>query len=225
MRRLTSLARKGGEESTSGLRGALMNYVQEKAGTSFAKANEVLRAPMIPGGPTLLNSMRDNAILTATQHAALTQHLDAGIANEAAKLSGIAVNQFGSEPGMWGKAAARIFGAKLASATGAGSGGAGTSLQAAQLGANLAEKSFARLPADRLKIYMSKVLASDNPADLIDILERASTESIAKTSMRKQTSQAFVLLRAAIPRTQSESDRQHDLQPGELPLQVRARLQ
>jgi len=210
IRKLAALARSGGEEAIAGLRAAVMQNIMDNAQVngkfSYAKAADALTSPLSPNGPSLIKSLRDNQILTATQQAQISKFLDQGVLSETNKLSPIQVNSFGTEPGMIAKAAARIFGAKLASAANIGGGGAGASLQVAQIGANIAEKSFAKLPADQAKQFMTKALASETPDELIDILERISTKTENKTNkIPSSTTKALVLLRASIPRTRSNA--------------------
>lgn len=210
IRKLAALARSGGEEAVAGLRAAVMQNIMDNAQVngkfSYAKASDSLNSSLSPNGPSLIKSLRDNQILTATQQMQISKFLDQGVLNEANKISPVQVSGFGTEPGMIAKSAARIFGAKLASAANIGGGGAGASLQVAQIGANIAEKSFAKLPADQAKQFMTKALAAETPDELIDILERISTKVEGGTKkIPSPTTKALVLLRASIPRTRSDT--------------------
>jgi hypothetical protein len=88
--------------------------------------------------------------------------------------------------------------------SGIGGGGSGNSLQAAALGAKLAEQGFAKLPADQARLALSKALASDNPKDLIDILERVAMSNGMSTKANDPTMKLLVTLRAAIPHQKTE---------------------
>jgi hypothetical protein len=206
MRELTSLARAGGADAIGGLRAAVLKHVTDSATSgdtySFAKATQLLHAPLSPNGPSLLKSMRDNGILNATQYARIGQHLDAGLANEVSKVTGLKVGSLGNDPGMWLEAAARVVGAKVATATGAGAGGSGNSLQAAQLGANIAKKMLGSMPKDRMRAFLADAMASDDPATLISILERSAAsavppgKSLSTYNMRGLTALRTILLPA-----------------------------
>ena len=208
MKKFASLARSGGEESVGGLRAAVLQHVTDMAtsGTkfSYAKANDILNSPLSPNGPSLLKSLRDNKILTASQQVEVAKYIEQGMLSEANKIKGIKIDSFGTEPGMIAKSAARIVGARLASMSGVGGGGAGNSLQAAALGAKLAEQGFAKLPADQARLALSKALASDNPKDLIDILERVAMSNGMSTKANDPTMKLLVTLRAAIPHQKTE---------------------
>lgn len=206
MRELTALARGGGPDAIGGLRAAVLKHVTDSSMVgdtySFAKATQLLHTPLSPNGPSLLKSMRDNGILNATQYARIGQHLDAGLANEVSKVTGLRVGSIGNDPGMWLEAAARIVGAKVATASGAGAGGSGNSLQAAQLGANIAKRMLAHVPKDRMRTFLADAMASDDPAMLIGILERSAAsavpagKSLSVTNMRGLTALRTILLPA-----------------------------
>jgi len=211
MRRMASLATGGGDEAVGGLRASVLEHVMGEASTknglSYTKVNETLNTPLSPNGPSLLKSMRDNGIINATQHAEIIRHVDAGLMNEAAKVAGVEVKEFGSGPGMWARAAARILGAKTAAAV-AGGGGAGPSLQVAQIGAGISEKLASRLPADRAKTMMAEALASNDTATLIDILERAGVTAYGSSKFdgpQGQFTKALVLLRTAVPKDKTDT--------------------
>ena len=176
-------------------------------GLSYGKLAEVLNAPLAPNKPSLLKVMRDENIINASQHAGIQKMIDAGQLNEAAKVAGVAVKDFGTGPGMWGKALARVIGAKTASAV-AGGGGAGPSLQVAQIGANISERLAARLPADKARAMMAEALASEDPAQLISILQRVGTTAYGNSmgGPNSDITKLIVMLRASIPRTQSEPE-------------------
>lgn len=209
--RLAELRSRANPEAVAGLRASVLEHVMGEASTknglSYAKVNETLNTPLSPNGPSLLKSMRDNGIINATQHAEIIRHVDAGLMNEAAKVAGVEVKEFGSGPGMWARAAARILGAKTAAAV-AGGGGAGPSLQVAQIGAGISEKLASRLPADRAKAMMAEALASNDTATLIDILERAGVTAYGSSKFdgpQGQFTKALVLLRTAVPKDKTDT--------------------
>lgn len=198
-------------DAVAGLRASVLEHVMGEASTknglSYTKVNETLNTPLSPNGPSLLKSMRDNGIINATQHAEIIRHVDAGLMSEAAKVAGVEVKEFGSGPGMWARAAARILGAKTAAAV-AGGGGAGPSLQVAQIGASISEKLASRLPADRAKAMMAEALASNDTATLIDILERAGVTAYGSSKFdgpQGQFTKALVLLRTAVPKDKTDT--------------------
>ena len=209
--RLAELRSRANPEAVAGLRASILEHVMGEASTknglSYAKVNETLNTPLSPNGPSLLKSMKDNGIINATQQAEIIRHVDAGLMNEAAKVAGVEVKEFGSGPGMWARAAARILGAKTAAAV-AGGGGAGPSLQVAQIGAGISEKLASRLPADRAKTMMAEALASNDTATLIDILERAGVAAYGSSKFdgpQGQFTKALVLLRTAVPKDKTDT--------------------
>lgn len=228
LKKLAQLARTGGDEAIGGLRAAVLKHVTDSSmvgdSFSFAKATQRLYAPLSPEGPSLLKSLRDNGIINATQYARIGQHLDAGLANEVSKVTGLKVGSIGNDPGMWLEAAARIVGAKVATASGAGSGGAGNSLQAAQLGANIAKKMLGKLPKDRVKNFIADAMSADDPAVLIEILERSAASALPKgKAIPADTMRLLMALRASmVPSDQTEPVWEgQDPSPGSLNITIR----
>lgn len=209
--RVAKVAAQGGDNAVGGLRASVLQHVVDQAsgpnGLSYGKLAEVLNAPLAPNKPSLLQSMRNENIITPSQHASIQRMVEAGQLNEAAKVAGVAVKEFGTGPGMWGRALSRVIGAKVANAT-VGGGGAGPSLQVAQIGANIGEKLSARLPADKARAMMAEALAADDPAMLIDILQRVGKATYGNSmgGPNSDITKLIVMLRASIPRTQSEPE-------------------
>lgn len=203
MKKIASLARTGGADSVAGLRASVLKHVTDSAMTgdtySFAKATQLLHTPLSPNGPSLIKSLRDNGIINATQYVRIGQHLEAGLANEVSQVTGLKVGSIGSDPGMWLEAAARIVGAKIATASGAGAGGSGNSLQAAQLGANIAKKMLGTMPKTQVRAFIADAMSADDPAKLIDILARAAASARADgKALPLETTKLLMGLRAAM---------------------------
>ena len=209
--RVAKVATQGGEDAIGGLRASVMQHVVDQAtgtnGLSYGKLSQVLNNPLSPNSPSLLQSMRNENVISASQHVAIQKMVEAGQMNEAAKVAGVAVKDFGTGPGMWSRALARVVGAKAGTAV-AGGGGAGPSLQAAQLGASISEKLAARLPADKARVMMADALGADDPAQLIDILQRVGRTAYGNSmgGPSSDITKLIVMLRASIPRTQSEPE-------------------
>lgn len=208
---VAKVATQGGEDAVGGLRASVMQHVVDNAsgpnGLSYSKLAETLNTPLAPNKPSLLQVMRNENIVSASQHASIQKMVEAGQMNEAAKVAGVAVKDFGAGPGMWSRALARVVGAKAGTAV-AGGGGAGPSLQAAQLGASISEKLAARLPADKARTMMAEALAADDPAQLISILQKVGGAAYGNSmgGPNSDITKLIVLLRASIPRTQTEPE-------------------
>jgi hypothetical protein len=209
MERLVQLARMGGADAQAGLRAAVLQHVMEKSAAgnafSYGKTRSLLDAPLSPGGPSLMETLERTGVVNATQKAAIQKHVDAGMLNEAAKVAGVQVKSFGTDPGMWWRALSRIIGAKAASRVVPG-GGAGEGLQIAQIGANIGEKMFAGMPADRAKQFMAQALAAENPAQLIDILERVGLYNEIRRAGPSGATAAIVLTRAEEARRRQQAE-------------------
>lgn len=174
--KLSTLALRGGQDAVAGLRGAVLKNVMDDAttssGISYGKLSASLLDPVSESGLSVLGIMERNKIMTPAQRSQIEAFIKRGVERDAADAMGIDVKQFGSVAGMTRRYIPRIIGAKLSTLF--SGGGAGESLQAAQMGANAAEKIAVRLPADKVSAVMSQALKADTPQELIEILERAA---------------------------------------------------
>lgn len=210
MRKLAGLATGSGPEAVGGLRASILEHVMTEASTknglSYGKVDSILNAPMSPNGPSLLKSMRDNGVINATQQYEIAKHIEAGKLAEAAKVAGVEIKEFGSGPGMWGRALSRVVGAKVGSQVSAAMGGGG-SVQVPGIFAGIGEKLSSRLPADRAQAMMAEALAADNPATLIDILERVGASAYGSRKFdgpNGEFTKMLVLLRNSVPHDHTE---------------------
>ena len=185
-RKLSALARSGGPGSVAGLRSAILNYVTDKAisgGTiSFGNVEQVLKTPIAPKGPTLLDAMVSNRVAGQTMADDIASKVSLGVRHETAGQNAIKIESVGDEAGQVARWGARILGAKLASHLGATGGGAGPSLQVAQVAASAAEKALAGMPVDRARKLISLAMQQSDPQKLIDILEKIGTMKAAELS-------------------------------------------
>ena len=199
MSKMASLARMGGPEAGGGLRAAVLQHVLDNAttsqGFSYGKASAALNAPLSPNGPSLMKVMEDTGVINGMHKAQIGKFLDAGMLDETAKQASVQVADF-KGPGMWQDAFARILGARLSSWFGLGKGGAGNSLQSAQISANIAKTILNKLPGDKAKQFLAEALASDNPDKLRDVLERVGAYQAARNPSSNASTKALVLARA-----------------------------
>lgn len=207
---LAALSRRGGDASVGGLRAAVLQHVMDNARVggnfSYAKASELLNNPLSPNGPSLLKSLRDNNILNATQQVQIAQFLDKGLASEVTKATGIQVNNFGIEPGVLAEIGARLLSVRASSQLNLGGDTMGGGLQAANMVSGLAKRAISRLPMEKTKAYMAQALAAEDPEQLIGILERLNVDAFGTfKSIPGPSKEALIILRAAIPRAQSDT--------------------
>lgn len=197
--KMAALARMGGTDAAGGLRASVLQHVIDNSttaqGFSYGKANTLLNSPMSPNGPTLIQVLKDGGILNDMHVNQIKKFMDAGMLDETAKATGVAVGDF-KGPGMWQDAFARILGARISSWMGLGKGGAGNSLQSAQISANIAKTVLNKLPGDKAKQFLAEALASDNPTKLRDILERVGAYQAARNPSSNASTKALVLARA-----------------------------
>lgn len=197
--KMAALARMGGADAQGGLRASVLQHVMDQSttaqGFSYGKANMMLNEPMSPNGPTLTAVLKDTGVLNDLHVAQIKKFLDAGMLDEAAKQASVQVGEF-KGPGMWADAFARILGAKISSHFGLGKGGAGNSLQAAQIGANISKTLLNKLPGDKAKQFLAEALASDDPAKLQMVLERVGAYQAARNPSSNASTKALVLSRA-----------------------------
>ena len=199
MLKMSSLARTGGPEAQAGLRATILQHVMDSSttanGFSYGRAKTLLDSPLAPNGATLSEVLKQSGVLNDMHINQIGKFLDAGMANEAAKQSGVAVGEF-KGPGMWQDAFARILGARIGSWLHLGRGGAGNSLQAAQISANIAKTVLNKLPGDKAKMFLAEALASDSPEKLQMVLERVGAYQARLNPSSNASTKALVLARA-----------------------------
>lgn len=210
---LVTIARlRGGEPAIAGLRSAVFGAVADAAtsaqGLSFQKFNSLLTSPLMRGGPSILQLMQDTGVISTSQRAGIMERLRLGLRHETAPGQAVRIDKVGDEASQYFRWAARIFGVKLASAMGFGGGGAGPSLQIANIAASAAEQRLAKLPIDKARQIISRAMQSDDPAELIDILERIGGVNLGRgtglLSRTQRGDELISLLRPLIPRTESK---------------------
>ena len=176
LKKIASLARSAGPNAVAGLRAAVLEHVMDesalKTGMSFRNAQQLLNTPIAPDQPGLLNALQREKIITPTQGDNIRTRIAQGVRHELSPVNAVRVDSVGDEAGQIARWGARILGAKLASRLGATGGGAGPSLQVAQVAASAAEKSLAGMPIDRARHVISEAMQQNDPQKLIDILER-----------------------------------------------------
>lgn len=198
--KMAALARQGGVEAQGGLRASVLQHVVDQSSTtqgfSYGKANTLLNTPMSPNGPTLTAVLKDSGVLNDMHVGQIKKFLDAGMANEAAKASGVKVADF-KGPGMWQDLLERFIGTRAISFLGLGKGGgAGGSLQMAAAGSKIAREILGKMPGDKAKQFLAEALASDDPAKLQSILERIGAYQAAARPSSNDSTKALVLARA-----------------------------
>lgn len=206
---LANMATKAGKAATAGLRAAILDFVADRAVKngviSYQRMRDELLIPLYPKGPSLLSLMQANGVVTSTQADAITARLGVAMAHENAAKQALRIDTVGDEAGKLARWSARIIGAKLSSKLGFTHGGAGPSLQVAQIAASAAEQAVAKLPLDRARKVLTDALATDNPDQLIDILERISnTDAATKTSAN--IGYLIPLLRTLYPHSKTKAD-------------------
>jgi hypothetical protein len=207
--RLSVLALRGGDDAVGGLRASILDYaMSQRVGNKFTygAVKDVLNTPLSAEGPTLIQTLVKNKIMTADQALSVDALVNRGIASEISRATGIEVKSFGQQADMAGRYIPRIIGAKLSAMLPAGNMGAG--LQMANLAANAAERMASSLPADKVNAMMAKALASEDPKLLIDILERtALIGGGAARGINAQTREILSVLRAMVDRSSYEAER------------------
>jgi hypothetical protein len=210
--RLSTLALRGGEEAVGGLRAATLRYAMDDAtsrtsGLSYGKLSDTLTDPVSDQGLSVLAALERNKIMSAAQRSEIESFVKRGVERELADTTGIEVKQFGGVAGMTRRYIPRIIGAKIS--TFFSGGGAGESLQLANMGANAAERIATQLPADKVNAVLSQALKSQSPDELISILERAAqfTPTGSQRAVDPMTREALAALRVALIGPGAESER------------------
>lgn len=205
---LARIARSSGPDAVAGLRASVLAFISDRAagngGVSFAAMKEALTKPLVRGGPSILSMMENNGIISAVQRRTISERIDLGSRHEISPGQAVRIDNVGDESGRVARWGARILGAKMASWMGATHGGAGTSLQVANIFASGAEHALARLPTDRARQIISRAMQSEDPSELIDILERISSSSVSLRRGMRHT-ELFSLIRPLLPQTESET--------------------
>jgi len=210
--RLSSLALRGGPEAVGGLRAATLRYAMDDAtsrtsGLSYGKLSDTLTDPISDRGLSILATLERNKIMTAAQRSQIETFVKRGVERELADNTGIEVKQFGGVAGMTRRYIPRIIGAKISTLF--SGGGAGESLQMANMGANAAERIATQLPADKVNAVMAQALKSQSPDELIAILEKAAqfTPTGSQRVVDPMTREALAALRVMLVSPGVEADR------------------
>lgn len=210
--RLSSLALRGGPEAVGGLRAATLRYAMDDAtsrtsGLSYGKLSDTLTDPISDRGLSILATLERNKIMTAAQRSQIETFVKRGVERELADNTGIEVKQFGGVAGMTRRYIPRIIGAKISTLF--SGGGAGESLQMANMGANAAERIATQLPADKVNAVMAQALKSQSPDELIAILEKAAqfTPTGSQRVIDTMTREALAALRVMLVSPGVEADR------------------
>lgn len=208
---LSNLAKRGGEAAVGGLRATILDFVMDgslaRGNLSYGMARQKLVGALYPNGPSLIDLMKKNGIVDAKQAEAIVERLDAAVDHEMAGQKALRIDEVGDEAGKMARWGSRILGAKLASKLGFTHGGAGPSLQVAQIAASAAEQAITRLPLDKARKVLTEALAADDPAALIDILERIQTEGEGGVKSATNVRYVIPLLRSLFPQSKTKSRR------------------
>jgi hypothetical protein len=211
MNKLAALALKGGPDAVGGLRAAILSSVTDQSNVgskfSYGRFSELLNNPLSPNGPTLLKSMENNRLISRDQASQIETIVKRGVQSEIERITGIKVNEFGSQSGIYVRYAARFLGTKIGSMLPVS--GAGQSLQVANMSANLGERMASRLPADKMNEVMAKALTSEDPTMLLDILDRAISIPTAGgkiVSRDPEASRMIATIRALLPQLEGERE-------------------
>lgn len=204
LKKIASLARSGGPASLGGLRAAVLEHVMDEASTStgisFQNTRQILSTPIAPGQPGLLAWLARNGVFSQAQVDNITEKIAQGVRHETASQSALRVDSVGDEAGKIARWGARILGAKLASRLGATGGGAGPSLQVAQVAASAAESALARMPVDRARRIISEAMQQTDPQKLLEILQRIG--SVEARQIERQVS-PVPFIRPLVPESKS----------------------
>lgn len=177
--KLSTLALRGGPEAVGGLRAATLKYAMDDAikgnDVAYGKLSQSLTDAVSNRGESVLQVLQRNKIMTADQRSQVEAFVKRGVERELADTTGLEVKEFGKVAGLAGRYIPRIIGAKLSSLV--SGGGAGESIQIANMGANIGERIASKLPADKVNQMMAQALKSDTPDELISILEYAAAYS------------------------------------------------
>jgi hypothetical protein len=199
--KLSTLALRGGKDATAGLRASTLKYAMDDAmkggDVSYGKLSETLTDALSNRGESVLQVLQRNKIMTPDQRSQVEAFIKRGIERELADLAGVNVKTFGSAYGKSIQIAAQVVGANAGSAF---STGGGASMQTAGIMSGLFKSLVTKLPADKVNATMARALKSDNPEELIRILEAAAAYTPRGTTLRvdSQTREALVALRALL---------------------------
>ena len=210
---LAQMARQGGDDAVGGLRATILDFVMDRSiahgNLSYVKAKQKLLSPLYEKGPSLLELMVTNGVIDKKEAQGIADRLNAAIRHEMASAQALRVDEVGDEGSKLARMGSRILGAKLASKLGFTHGGAGPSLQIAQIAAQAAEDIITKLPLDAGRKVLTDAIAADTPEQLIDILERISNVGGLKSG-GADVRYLIPLLRDLYPRQKSIS-RRHTL--------------
>jgi len=206
LQEMSRLARRAGPDAVAGLRASILAHVSDRAKGSFATMRDMLTKPFSgrPRDPSLVQLMENDGLISADQRIKLIGSLELGARHETAAQKAVRITSVGDEAGQnlrWG---ARFIGAKLAGWLGATSGSAGTSLQAAAIGASAAENALMKAPVARAREILREAMTAEDPQKLIDILEKISGPSVKFGQKGLSQPELISLLRPMFPRTSSE---------------------
>lgn len=206
---LARMAKNAGLEAVAGLRASILDFVMDgsliRGNVSYDQAKKKILASLYPNGPSLLRIMESNGIIDSKQAGIITARLNAAAQHEVAAQQALRIDEVGDEAGKIARWTARIIGAKLSSKLGFTHGGAGPSLQVAQIAASAAEQALTKLPLDKARRALTDALASDKPDQLIDILERISGEGEGGIKQPTNIRYMIPLLRTLYPHTKTQT--------------------
>jgi hypothetical protein len=204
---LVRIAQRGGPEAVGGLRGAIMEFVTKQAatkdGVSYETVREILTQPMTPGGRSLLDAMRVHNVVTPDQRRAILDRIALGTRHQNASKTAARIDDVGDEASKELREGTRILGAKLASWLGVTGGGAGPSLQVAQIAANVSERALAKYPIERARKIIQDAMKAEDPQQLISILERITGPSDIRAGRGLKQPHLISILRPLFPRTET----------------------
>jgi hypothetical protein len=171
-----ALARRAGDGGDAAIRGAAIDWalaqatgktrgilhgeddlIRRSAGLDFKELKSILERPLAPNQPSLLQTLRKEGVITTTQEAQLKLLLERGLQFDTRIRSGSDMRT--TEPDSYAfKKLARIAGVKLQSLNPLSSGGAGESLQLANMAASTAERALAKIPAGKVSEVVKAAL-------------------------------------------------------------------
>jgi hypothetical protein len=185
---LARVAQRGGPEAVAGLRGAMLDSVMGVEGAKdFEQIRKTLFEPLSRDRPALVQVMRENGLLTATQQANLKRIIEKGAQLQRVAQSGRRIDDLTGPSDALFDFALRSAGAK-AGASGIMGQASGSSLVAASAGSKYFRKILDATPRTRTQEIFKEML--ENPKLLDDMLFKAQS--------KKQQRQRFQSINAAL---------------------------
>lgn len=178
IRALSKLAKRGGPAAEDGLRASVIDFAFSEATKrdgvlDFGRLKSVMFAKVAPGQSSLVQTLRQEGVLSEQEVKRLAEFVERGVKIEAAMKGGKGVDQIMQDADGLTDLIMRIAGAK-AGATVAG-GTSGATLIAAGRGSAFVRKMFDKVPQGKVTDVVKE--AALNPKFMAKLLEKTSTQA------------------------------------------------